>query len=103
MTRKREPALNVGRLQTRSTRRILHQMENYRAQLEPTVAAIVDHTRRAIFSWLEQESRISGTALAKPFAIKLSAVMDHLDVPRTVTVTLAQPNPRSHLLATPLE
>jgi DNA-binding transcriptional ArsR family regulator len=61
----------------------------------------VDPTRRAILARLEQEDGASITDLAKPFAIKLPAVMKHLDVldaaglitrskiGRTVTVRLA--------------
>ena len=48
--------------------------------LDHTFAALVDPTRRAILARLEQENRISISDLARPFAIKLPAVMKHLDV-----------------------
>ena len=56
-------------------------MVNYNErQLARTFAALVDRTRRAILARLEREDSASVTALAKPFAIKLPAVMKHLDV-----------------------
>jgi DNA-binding transcriptional ArsR family regulator len=76
-------------------------MVNYREHLDRTFAALVDPTRRAILARLEREDGASVSALAKPFAIKLPAVMKHLDVlgdaglitrskvGRTVTVRLA--------------
>jgi DNA-binding transcriptional ArsR family regulator len=71
------------------------------SQLDRTFAALVDPTRRAILARLEQEESVSIGDLARPFAIKLPAVMKHLDVlgtarlitrskkGRTVTVRLA--------------
>ena len=54
---------------------------NYRKrQLDRTFAALVDGTRRAILVRLESEDGASVSDLAKPFAIKLPAVMKHLDV-----------------------
>jgi DNA-binding transcriptional ArsR family regulator len=66
--------------------------------------ALVDPTRRAILAQLERRDGVSTSELAKPFAIRLPAVMKHLDVlanaglvtrsksGRTVTVRLrAQP------------
>src|SRR3984893_11844052 len=50
------------------------------SQLDPTFAALVDPTRRAILTHLEQEESLSIGELARPFAIKLPAVMKHLDV-----------------------
>jgi DNA-binding transcriptional ArsR family regulator len=76
-------------------------MGNYHAQLDRTFAALVDPTRRAILARLERESSASVSQLAKPFAIRLPAVMKHLDVlegaglitrckaGRTVTVRLS--------------
>jgi DNA-binding transcriptional ArsR family regulator len=76
-------------------------MVNYNEHLDRTFAALVDPTRRAILARLEREDGASVSALAKPFAIKLPAVMKHLDVlgdaglitrskvGRTVTVRLA--------------
>ncbi len=49
-------------------------------ELGRTFAALSDPTRRAILARLEQEGTASITALAEPFAIKLPAVMKHLDV-----------------------
>jgi DNA-binding transcriptional ArsR family regulator len=79
-------------------------MVNHYEQLDRTFAALVDPTRRAILARLEQEDGTSISELAKPFAIKLPAVMKHLDVldsaglitrskvGRTVTVRLS-PDP----------
>ena len=77
-------------------------MVNYQERLNRTFAALVDPTRRAILARLEREDEgASVSELAKPFAIKLPAVMKHLDVlddaglitrskaGRTVTVRLA--------------
>jgi DNA-binding transcriptional ArsR family regulator len=86
-------------------RTILHQVVNYKAgHLDRTFAALVDPTRRAILARLEQEESASVSDLARPFVIKLPAVMKHLDVldeagliirskkGRTVTVHL-RPDP----------
>jgi DNA-binding transcriptional ArsR family regulator len=76
-------------------------MENYYEQLDRTVAALVDPTRRAMLSRLEFENTASVSGPARPFPIKLPAVMRHLDVldgaglitrskvRRTVTVRLS--------------
>jgi DNA-binding transcriptional ArsR family regulator len=50
------------------------------SQLDRTFAALVDPTRRAILARLEREESVSIGDLARPFAIKLPAVMKHLDV-----------------------
>jgi DNA-binding transcriptional ArsR family regulator len=75
-------------------------MVNYQDCLDRTFAALVDPTRRAILARLEHEDA-SVSELARPFAIKLPAVMKHLDVldaaglikrtkrGRTVTVQLS--------------
>jgi DNA-binding transcriptional ArsR family regulator len=56
-------------------------MVNYQNQhLDRVFAALVDPTRRAILARLEREESLSVGALAAPFAIKLPAVMKHLDV-----------------------
>ena len=56
-------------------------MVNYRGRpLDRTFAALVDGTRRAILVRLEREDSATVSELAKPFAIKLPAVMKHLDV-----------------------
>src|SRR5258707_1719695 len=76
-------------------------MLNYHGPLDRTCAALVDPTRRAILARLEREDGATVSELAKPFAIKLPAVMKHLDVlddaglitrskvGRTVTVRLS--------------
>jgi DNA-binding transcriptional ArsR family regulator len=55
-------------------------MVNYNVQLSRTFAALVDPTRRAILARLERDDGASVSDLARPFAIKLPAVMKHLDV-----------------------
>jgi DNA-binding transcriptional ArsR family regulator len=58
-------------------------MANHRAtSLDRTFAALMDPTRRAILARLEREEALSVSDLAQPFAIKLPAVMKHLDVLR---------------------
>jgi DNA-binding transcriptional ArsR family regulator len=76
-------------------------MVNHHRQLDRTFAALVDPTRRAILARLERADGASVSELARPFAIKLPAVMKHLDVlddaglitrskvGRTVTVRLS--------------
>ena len=79
-------------------------MVNYQGQLDHTFMALADPTRRAILAQLERRDGASISELAKPFTIRLPAVMKHLDVlanaglvtrsksGRTVTVRLqAQP------------
>jgi DNA-binding transcriptional ArsR family regulator len=80
---------------------MLHRMVNYCQPLDQTFAALADPTRRAILARLEDQASASVSELARPFAIKLPAVMKHLDVladaglvtrskaGRTVTVRLA--------------
>ena len=80
------------------------------SSLDRIFAALVDPTRRAILARLEQEDGLSVSELAEPFAIKLPAVMKHLDVlndaslivrskqGRTVTVRL-QPEPMEEAMA----
>ncbi|HLZ75978.1 metalloregulator ArsR/SmtB family transcription factor [Phenylobacterium sp.] len=79
-------------------------MVNYSPSLDRTFAALTDPTRRAILARLETQESASVSDLAQPFAIKLPAVMKHLDVldeaglisrsktGRTVTVRL-RPEP----------
>lgn len=82
---------------------MLSFMVNYQERLDRTFAALVDPTRRAILAQLERKDA-SISELAQPFAIKLPAVLKHLDVledaglitraklGRTVTIRLrAQP------------
>ena len=59
----------------------VHHMVNYReARLDAVFSALSDPTRRAILARLARARALSVTALADPFAIKLPAVMKHLDV-----------------------
>jgi DNA-binding transcriptional ArsR family regulator len=79
-------------------------MVNHQATLDRVFGALGDPTRRAILARLEREGGVSISELASPFAIKLPAVMKHLNVldeaglitrtkaGRTVTVRLA-PDP----------
>lgn len=79
-------------------------MVNYQERLARTFSALVDPTRRAILAQLERKDGVTVSELAEPFAIKLPAVMKHLDVldaaglvvrtksGRTVTVRL-RPQP----------
>jgi DNA-binding transcriptional ArsR family regulator len=55
-------------------------MVNYHKQFDRTFAALADPTRRAILAQLERQDSASVSELARPFAIKLPAVMKHLDV-----------------------
>ena len=55
-------------------------MVNYQARLDRTFGALVDPTRRAILARLERADEATVSELARPFAIKLPAVMKHLDV-----------------------
>lgn len=55
-------------------------MVNYQERLGLTFAALVDPTRRAILARLERQESASISELAAPFAIRLPAVMKHLDV-----------------------
>ena len=86
-------------------------MLNHQERLNRTFAVLADPTRRAILASLERaHDGASVSALAKPHAIKLPAVMRHLDVldeaglitrskaGRTVTVKLA-PKPMKEALA----
>jgi DNA-binding transcriptional ArsR family regulator len=79
-------------------------MVNCQERLDRTFKALADATRRAILAQLERGDGASIGELAEPFAIRLPAVMKHLDVlakaglvtrsksGRTVTVRLrAQP------------
>jgi len=50
------------------------------SQLDRTFAALVDPTRREILARLAREDTVSIGELARPFTIKLPAVMKHLDV-----------------------
>ena len=89
---------------------MLSHMVNYQMRLDRTFAALVDPTRRAILAQLERRDGASVSELAKPFTIRLPAVMKHLDVladaglvtrsksGRTVTVRL-RPQPMREAIA----
>ena len=56
-------------------------MVNYQARdLDRIFGALGDPTRRAILARLEQQDGLAITDLAAPFAVKLPAVMKHLQV-----------------------
>ena len=56
-------------------------MVNYQEpRLTRLFTALADPTRRSILVHLEKASEVSISELARPFAIKLPAVMKHLDV-----------------------
>jgi len=96
--------MHGGPVDKRRAIQILSCMVNYNERLDRTFAALVDPTRRAILTKLERKGAVSVSELAEPFAIKLPAVMKHLDVlaeaglitrakaGRTVTVRL-RPQP----------
>ena len=77
---------------------------NQAQRLDRTFAVLSDATRRAMLMQLEREEAVSVSDLARPHAIKLPAIMKHLDIldeaglitraktGRTVTVRL-QPRP----------
>jgi DNA-binding transcriptional ArsR family regulator len=77
---------------------------NQAQRLDRVFAVLSDTTRRAMLAQLEREEAVSVSDLARPHAIKLPAIMKHLDVlgdaglitrakaGRTVTVRL-QPKP----------
>lgn len=87
-----------------------HMVKSSASDLDRTFAALVDPTRRAILARLEREGSVSISALSHPFAIKLPAIMKHLDVlhgarlitrskqGRTVAVRLA-PEPMAEAMA----
>ena len=59
---------------------ILYYMAKYQdAHLNQTFAALVDPTRRAMLARLEREPGLSVSELARPFPLKLPAIMKHLD------------------------
>lgn len=98
------------RTTTRTHSALLSSMVNYQERLDRTFAALVDPTRRAILAQLERKDSASISDLAQPFAIKLPAVMKHLDVledaglvtrsksGRTVTMRL-RPQPMREAMA----
>jgi DNA-binding transcriptional ArsR family regulator len=59
---------------------LCHVVKFQGSPLDRTFAALVDPTRRAILARLELQGSMSIGELARPFAIKLPAVMKHLDV-----------------------
>jgi len=76
------------------------------SQLDRTFAALVDPTRRAILARLEQEGSMSIGEIARPLAIKLPAVMKHLDVLGSAGLVTRTKKGRSvavHLAPEPME
>jgi len=73
---------NAGRhLDTGRHRHILNYMVKLSAApLDRTFAALADPTRRALLARLAEQPDLSVSALAKPFAVSLPAIMKHLDV-----------------------
>ena len=81
--------------------------------LDRTFAALADPTRRALLAQLGDQQGLSVSALARPFAMSLPAVMKHLDVldeaglivrskkGRTVTVRL-RPDPMRKAMPRPI-
>jgi len=55
-------------------------MVNYHKSLDRTFSALADPTRPAILARLEREPCVSVSELARPFVVKLPAVMKHLHV-----------------------
>ena len=55
-------------------------VKRYDDHLSRTFTALVDPTRRAMLTRLASQSDLSVSQLAEPFAIKLPAIMKHLDV-----------------------
>jgi DNA-binding transcriptional ArsR family regulator len=55
-------------------------MVNYQQRLESTFASLVDPTRRAILEHLERVDSATVSELARPFTIRLPAVLKHLEV-----------------------
>src|SRR5947209_1363526 len=56
-------------------------MVNYQTTgLDRTFAALADPTRRALLAQLREQQGLSVSALARPFAMSLPAIMKHLDV-----------------------
>src|SRR6266702_8321090 len=49
-------------------------------KLDRTFAALADPTRRALVARLGEQSSLSVSELAQPFAMSLPAIMKHLDV-----------------------
>ena len=88
---------------------LCHMVKFQASPLDRTFAALVDPTRRAILARLAREESVSVGDLARPFPIKLPAVMKHLGVlgaaglitrskkGRTVTVRLS-PQPMAEAM-----
>jgi DNA-binding transcriptional ArsR family regulator len=50
------------------------------SDLDRTFGALADPTRRALLARMSETSDLSVSALARPFAVSLPAIMKHLDV-----------------------
>jgi DNA-binding transcriptional ArsR family regulator len=62
---------------------IVHQMVNHQARLDRVFGALVSPTRRAVLMRLEACDRASVSELAHAVAMKLPAMMKHLEVLET--------------------
>lgn len=75
-------------------------------RLDHIFAALSDPTRRALVARLAAEDGLSVSALAKPFAMSLPAVMKHLDVLEGAGLIARRKSGRTvscRLVAEPLE
>lgn len=76
------------------------------ARLDRIFGALADPTRRALVARLAAEDGLSVSALAKPFAMSLPAVMKHLDVLEGAGLVARQKTGRTvscRLVAEPME
>ena len=76
------------------------------ARLGRIFGALADPTRRALVARLAAEDGLSVSALAKPFAMSLPAVMKHLDVLEGAGLVARQKTGRTvscRLVAEPME
>ena len=76
------------------------------ARLDRVFGALADPTRRALVERLAAEDGLSVSALAKPFAMSLPAVMKHLDVLEGAGLIARQKTGRTvscRLVAEPME
>ena len=73
--------VSIGGLTPTSDAPILcYMVKCHATALDRTFAALVDPTRRAMLARLGREPGLSVSELARPFPLKLPAVMKHLDV-----------------------
>jgi DNA-binding transcriptional ArsR family regulator len=65
------------------------------AGLDRVFAALADPTRRALVARLSEQTDLSVSDLARPFAVSLPAIMKHLDVLATAGLITRQKNGRT--------